>query len=185
MGFEAQSEAVSITKEQEVQLRAATVARAAKDFAAIDSASTDEERFYCLPSASIAAYHLGNFERAREFAEKALVLSSSFQKNWNYGNALNYAHSVLGLLALEEGDIDVAIEELSKAGATPGSPQLNSFGPTMHLAKRLLQRGQSDAVIAYFEQCRSFWKLGEVWLDIWTAKVQAGGVPNFSMHLYP
>jgi hypothetical protein len=54
----------------------------------------------------------------------------------------------------------------------------------MQLAKALLRQGQSAAVLKYFDQCRSFWEMGGVWLDLWDAKVRAGGIPNFFMHAY-
>jgi tetratricopeptide (TPR) repeat protein len=184
MGFEAQSEAIPLTPEQEAELRSVALASAPKELAAVDSAKTEEELFYALPSATLAAFHLGNYAYAKELAERALALAPSYGENWNYGNAVHSAHSVLGLLALVNGAKMEAIEELRKAGATPGSPQLNSFGPTMQLAKALLRQGESAAVLAYFEQCRSFWTHGNVWLELWDEKVRAGGVPNFFMHAY-
>ena len=54
----------------------------------------------------------------------------------------------------------------------------------MQLAKRLLRRGESEAVLSYFQQCRSFWKMGGVWLELWEVKVRGGDVPNFFMHAY-
>ena len=184
MGFEAQSEETPLTPEQEQQLKAVALASAPKDLDAADSAKTDEELFYAVPSAAMGAYLLGKHDRAKALAEKALALAPSFQRNWNYGNALHFAHSVLGLLALDSGDVSTAVEQLKNAGATPGSPQLDSFGPTMQLARRLLRSGQSEAVLAYFQQCRSFWKMGGVWLELWEAKVRRGDVPNFFMHAY-
>lgn len=184
MGFEADSEATPLTPDQEEQLKGVALERAPKDLAAADAAKNEEELFYALPSATMAAFLLGNTDRAKELAERALALAPSFQRNWNYGNALHFAHTVLGLLALDKGDVALAVEELKKAGATPGSPQLNSFGPTMQLAKRLLRCGESAAALSYFEQCRSFWKMGGVWLDLWEAKVRSGDIPNFFMHAY-
>ena len=46
------------------------------------------------------------------------------------------------------------------AGATPGSPQLDSFGPNMTLAKELLEKGQPDVVLHYFALCKNFWEDG-------------------------
>lgn len=72
---------------------------------------------------------------------------------------------------------------LRAAGETPGSPQLNSFGPNMTLAKDLLERGERDAVLAYFEACRVFWKMGGNSLDAWRQDVEAGRIPNFGANL--
>jgi hypothetical protein len=38
-------------------------------------------------------------------------------------------------------------------------------------------------VLAYFEMCRVFWKMGGSRLDAWTQAVQAGNVPNFGANL--
>ena len=69
------------------------------------------------------------------------------------------------------------------AGQTPGSPQLNSFGPNMSLAKELAEKGETDAVIQYFDQCRKFWRMGADKLDTWTKAVKAGIVPDFGGNL--
>jgi hypothetical protein len=47
----------------------------------------------------------------------------------------------------------------------------------------LLERGEVDAVLGYFEQCRTFWKTAGSRLDAWTKEVQAGSVPNFGANL--
>jgi hypothetical protein len=86
---------------------------------------------------------------------------------------------VLGLLALRSDDVPTAREELLKAGKTPGSPQLNSFGPNMTLASELLQKGERNTVLDYFELCRKFWKMGGQKLDSWSEMVRNGKTPPF------
>ena len=129
----------------------------------------------------MAAYHLGEFTLAREIAEGALSLAESFKDNWNYGNALHYGHTVLGLLALRSGDTAVASAELIASGEVPGSPQLGSFGPSMRLARELLKVGCKEPVVLYFHLCRAFWKMGDIWLDLWEKKVARGAIPLFIM----
>ena len=184
MSFEAQVEAIVLTPEQEAELKAAAVGRAPEELAAVDAAESDEMLFYALPSAAMAAFHLERYDHAKELAERALILAPCYERNWNFGNAVHFAHTALGLVALHNDDLANAVRELGEAGATPGSPQLDSFGPTMQLAKALLRRGESEAVLAYLNQCRSFWKMGDAWLDLWEQKIQSGGVPNFFMHCY-
>jgi hypothetical protein len=53
----------------------------------------------------------------------------------------------------------------------------------MLLARDLLGAGEKDAVLAYFEQCRKFWKLGGEKLDRWSQEVKAGVTPNFGANL--
>jgi hypothetical protein len=46
------------------------------------------------------------------------------------------------------------------AGATPGSPQLDSFGPNLTLAKELFEKSQPDVILHYFALCKNFWEDG-------------------------
>ena len=184
MGFEENTELTPLTAEQDQALREVMLDRAPKELAALETATTDEEVFCALPQAAIAAWHLGQIDLAISLAERTLTLAPDFMDNWNYGNAVHYGHHALGLCALHNGQTDEAVAQLHQAGSTPGSPQLNSFGPSMQLAKALAAQGEFDAVLTYLEQCRVFWKSGEVWLDIWKKKLQAGIVPNFFVSGY-
>ena len=76
-----------------------------------------------------------------------------------------------------------AVTFLRASGETPGSPVLGSFGPNMSLAKDLLEHGETEAVLAYFERCRAFWKMGGERLDAWSKEVRAGLIPNFGANL--
>jgi hypothetical protein len=115
------------------------------------ASGTDREKaFYNMTKLAPAEFSKGNLDRAHEIAEDLLKESPNWQKNWNYGNAIQAANVVLGRAALQEGEIDHAKEYLLAAGRTPGSPQLNSFGPDMTLAKDLLKRGEKDVVLEYF-----------------------------------
>jgi hypothetical protein len=87
-------------------------------------------------------------------------------------------------VALADGKLDEAKLHLLEAGKTPGSPQLNSFGPSMALAGDLLKKGEKAAVLSYFDLCRTFWKLGSSKLDEWTAAVNSGASPDFGANLH-
>lgn len=60
--------------------------------------------------------------------------------------------------ALQRGNLKEADRYLLAAVATPGSPRLDSFGPNMSLARELLEKGQNDEVLQFFELCRRFWE---------------------------
>ena len=60
-------------------------------------------------------------------------------------------------LALQAGDVEEAKRRLLAAGKTSGSPALRSFGPNMALAEKLLEKGERDVVLEYFELCKKFW----------------------------
>lgn len=99
-------------------------------------------RFYQLSTIAEAAFNAGDLTKARSYSEELLGMAPSFKSNWNYGNAIYTANAVLGLVAVSSGDIKAARTYLLAASETPGSPQLNSFGPDLTLAKQLLERGE-------------------------------------------
>lgn len=143
-----------------------------------------DDRFCAAPRAAMAAFTLGELDLAAQIANDALLQAKEFPESWNFGNAIHTANTVLGLLALRSGDPKGAVVHLQASAATAGSPQLKSFGPSMLLARDLLRAGECQAVLKYFEQCRSFWSMGGEWLRIWEQKVQRGAIPNFPMHLH-
>lgn len=184
MTFIEQSELVEMTPEAEAGQLASRARQAHDDVAAAGTAVGEAAIFRTAIPAAIGAYRLGQPGAARSYALLALQMAPAHRTEWNYGNAIHFAHTTLGLLACDEGNIDAALHHLHAAGATPGSPQLNSFGPTMQLAKALLRLGQAAPVLAYFEQCAVFWTSGGDWLPLWTAKIADGKVPNFVFHVY-
>jgi len=182
--FEAETERTPLTPAQDRRLLKLAVERAPKELQEWREAVEQIDRFYAAPKAAMAAYTLSDYALARELAHTALSLAPSYKDNWNYGNALHFAYTALGLLSLSTGDARAAVEQLRLSGDTPGSPQLNSFGPSMRLARDLLRSGESAAVLAYFGQCRRFWSMGQTWLAIWEKKVARGAMPTFFMQLY-
>jgi hypothetical protein len=126
-----------------------------------------------------SAFEAGKLEQARQWAT---VLVNQSERDWNYGNAVHFGHLILGQLALLGGNLEGAKEELIAAGKTPGSPQLNSFGPNMQLAKQLLEKGERQSVLDYFDLCAKFWQF-PARLPEWTATVKGGGIPNFGANL--
>jgi len=179
MGLEEDTELTPFTATQEHSLWTLAQERAPDELAAVEMALTADEVFYALPYAAMAAWHLEKFDLARALAEKTLLIAPAYADNWNFGNAINLGHNVLGLLALRAGQTAEAVSQLYEAGQSPGSPQLNSFGPSMQLARALAKQGKFDAPLAYLEQCRAFWRMGTVWLNLWEQKLRVGEVPNF------
>ena len=106
-----------------------------------------------------------------------------FKENWNYGNAIHKMNIARGRIALKEGDVEKAKISLIAAGETKGSPQLDSFGPNMTLAKALLKKGEKEVVIQYFDLCGNFWENKFSRLNKWKAIVEKGGIPDFGANL--
>ncbi len=165
-------------------MKKARLVRAAASLSEWEKATTEEEVFYAVADAAFGAYDLEKFAEAEAIAQRAIQLAPSFEENWNFGNALFAGHTVLGLLAARRGDVDLAIQELHASAKNRGSPQLDSFGPTMRLAKELIGKGKSEEVIAFLHQCLTFWKMGNAWVEVWEKKIHRGLVPNFFMNLH-
>jgi hypothetical protein len=146
-------------------------------------AVTGKDRFYALDDAAKENFAVGKIEDARKYATELLTLAPNYESNWNYGNAIQDGNLVLGRIAVREGRIEEAKQYLLAAGKSKGSPQMDSFGPNMSLAKDLLEKGERDTVLQYFELCRKFWTMDYGKLDDWSQEVKAGKVPNFGANL--
>ncbi len=105
---------------------------------------------------ALAALEAGETELAKKHAAETLRKNTD-GKNWNYGNIIHDGNQILGRCALREGRLADAKTYLLKAGATPGSPQLNSFGPQMQLARELLETGEKEAVLQYLDLVIKVW----------------------------
>jgi len=141
------------------------------------------ERYVILGRAAKAAFSSKEYEKADFYSRKLLSIAPQYQDDWNYGNAIHAGHLVLGRIAVKDGDLKKAKEHLLLAGKTPGSPQLNSFGPNMSLANDLLEAGEKEAVIEYFKACKKFWEMNDGRLDSWIASIKGGGKPYFGTNL--
>ncbi len=143
-----------------------------------------EKEFYSLTEAAPAAFNSGEYARAKALSVNLLNEAESWKTNWNYGNAIHAANLVLGRVALVQDDIDEARKFLIAAGKTPGSPQLNSFGPDMLFANEMLKSGESKVVLEYFDLCAKFWdKKHSARLDEWRRAVSSNQPPEFGANL--
>lgn len=140
-------------------------------------------RWYLLAGIASRRLRWGAISSATNYARELLAQASSFPDDWNYGNAIHKGNILLGLIALKNRQITEAKEYLLKAGSTPGSPQLDTFGPNMALAKELLLAGETETVLKYFELCSKFWDADFGQLSHWTSAIRRGQVPNFGANL--
>jgi hypothetical protein len=155
-----------------------------KDEQSVRRASdVERSKFARLTNIASGAFKIGKAEQVKSIAEALLKQAETLKDDWNYGNAIHTAHLVLGQIALNEDDIDEAKRHLLEAGKTPGSPQLNTFGPNMILAKNLLEKKERETVLKYFELCAKFWKDKDGKLNEWKAAVVNGEVPDFGANL--
>ena len=158
--------------------------RLAKSESDVARARGGYERWIALDDASLLNAEVGSVTKAKAYAEELLTTAPKYLEDWNYGNAIHKGNLTLGLVSLKRGDLKAAEERLLAAGRTRGSPQLDSFGPNMVLAKALVEAGERDAVVAYFDLCAKFWKMDYGKLEQWKERVRSGAVPDFGANLY-
>lgn len=151
---------------------------------ALQQADSSYARWCALGKAAKTAVEIGKDEEAEAYALELQQMVPEHQNDWNYGNAIQDFNLVLGHLCLRRGDAEGAKEHLLAAGRSPGSPQMDSFGPNLSLAKALLEAGHKEVVLEYFELCRRFWAMDNGRLNQWADEVNAGQVPKFGTSLW-
>jgi hypothetical protein len=117
----------------------------------------------------------------------ATVLVNTFklgsgQSPLSVGGPIHDGNMVLGQVALHRGDRAGAEQYLVKAGASPGSPQMDQFGPNFSLARDLLAVRSTDVVLMYCDEVAKFWS--DPKLATWRAAIAAGQTPNFGDNLW-
>jgi tetratricopeptide (TPR) repeat protein len=148
-------------------------------------AKSEFERYIALGNAAKSDFVFGNFEDARSYARQLLALDESFKSEPSRdGQAVYDGNLVLGRLAVQEDRLDEAKQYSSESGTSTGSAVLGTFGPNMSLARDLLESGERDAVLEFFEQCRKFWTSGNQKLTLWSEDVKAGRMPDFGANLF-
>ena len=120
------------------------------------------------------AFEAGDFAKAETIATQSLAEDPGA---WLRSDEVHSANTTLGLIALKKGDIAESRRRLLLSGDVEGSPVLNSFGPSMVLAKGLVEIGENQVVIEYLAQIGSFWKDRRV--VEWLTDLREGRVPNF------
>ena len=141
-------------------------------------------RFYSLEEKVFATYSAHDYESAKRLASEYLQLADIYRCNWNYGNAIHETNRVFGLMSLDIGDIDAAAVFLEKAGMSPGSPQLDTFGPEFDLANKMLSAGKNEEVVNYLKGIRKFWEGNEGKIDKWVRKIEQGGKPYLKRFIF-
>jgi hypothetical protein len=54
----------------------------------------------------------------------------------------------------------------------------------MRPAKELLEKGEGDVVIQYFDLCSKFWRNHRGRLEHWKSLAQKGEIPDFQANLF-
>jgi hypothetical protein len=94
------------------------------------------------------------FARAGQFANDALALAEKHSQAARENHVVYRAHTVLGVLALKDGDRDAAVAHMRTAAAAPlpeSARYASHFGLRSRLAEYLLRAGERESVAAYLK----------------------------------
>ncbi len=158
-----------------------SIVRAESD---LKNATSDYKRWLAKTDLAIYLVDDNRLEEAQRYALEVLADAPKWKDDWNYGNAIQAGNLGLGRIKLRANDITGAVEHLLYAGKTPGSPQLNSFGPNFILADELFAVGKTEEVKEYLKLCRNFWKNGKDNIERWIKIIEDGGKPNFLTSMF-
>ena len=142
-----------------------------------------EAEFVQLGRRLLRAYAKRDYFTVSSVALAYLDAAEHHRQSIHYGNAIHQANTLLGLVELQHGRIEKATDYLLSSARTPGSPQLQAFGPSMLLADRLLALGQRRAVVKYLKECRCIWRLSFGTLFKWRWQINRGSTPDFGANL--
>jgi hypothetical protein len=138
--------------------------------------------FLNLARASVDA---GELVKAQTLAKSLIGIVPQLQQATEGRGAADtiwhQGHIILGRVALRNGDISPAKENLLEAAHVNGGGTLSSFGPNMMLAKELLEKGEKDVVLQYLELCRKFWRSNN--MNSWVDAINRGEMPHFGANL--
>lgn len=144
------------------------------------------DRFYLLSKLAPAAFATGDIKLAERYS---IELQTAWREvkvriPFDYAEpklAKHISHTLLGLIALEGGNLDKAKENLLASGELVGRsyPTLATFGPNMLLAKKLLESGERETVLQYLDSCSGFWRMEDGRLERWKTIIKQGGMPDF------
>ena len=114
-----------------------------------------------------AAYN-GDREAASSLV--TAISCTAYQKHW--------AHTIKGLLAVHQGRLQEAAEDLRRSAEVARDCRLSSYGPSMDLADALCQAEMWEPVSSYLQACSEFWQ--DPRLERWQEKVGGKHRPNFA-----
>ena len=125
------------------------------------SKNADNERLVMIQTLryGLAKSHLvlGEDLKTAKLLAEQMLRTNTDPNSWNYDNVIHKSNTILGHVALRDGDLEQAKSKLLASATVKGSPQLNSFGPSFTLASELLPEGEKDAVLKYLDLVAGFW----------------------------
>lgn len=124
------------------------------------------------------AFEAEQLDDARKYSRLLLLTSPLCRRKSAVSECKHEAHTILGRVALKNGDIKQAKIHLARSASVSGSAVLGSFGPKMALAKELFERKEIESVLQYLERCELFWTSGKDRISKWRSEIEAGATPK-------
>lgn len=118
-----------------------------------------------------AAFKIGDYPGAAQLAKVHLQSSDR--------GAVQRANTLLGRVALRSGNLAAGKQHLLDSCEPGAARDVSVSGPTMVLARELLEKGERDVVVQHLENCLPLWPRGESTLQNWIAEIKRGKTPNF------
>ncbi|MEL6256917.1 MAG: hypothetical protein AAFR87_33275 [Bacteroidota bacterium] len=132
----------------------------------------------------------GNYEQAEEVLSdlEGIIDTYIYQPKFFPNKSLmsvakHKLHTGKGRLALLDNQLEEAKEHLLSSAKVSGAPTLNSFGPNMSLAQKLLEQDEDEVVLSYFELCGEFWLSAPHSVPEWKEAIAKGEMPDFGPNL--
>jgi hypothetical protein len=147
---------------------------------ASDVPDAEYAQYLALPKIAFVYAMSNQFDNALTLTDRLVTLANKYG-DWNSGNAIHAAWTIRGICSIRNGDLKRACSLLLESAKVTGSPQLNSFGPNMFLAKLLLENGQVDTVVTYLQNVTTFWKMNRS--EEWISVIRKGSTPDFGASL--
>lgn len=124
----------------------------------LESLKHEDESKWLEPYLLSDLYIAGQKDRAFAACNNMLYLVKEKSRQKRDGDIINTAHTVLGLIALDDNDVELAKHHLHLSSQGASSPVNCSFGPMLDLASAFIDRGDRQAAIDYLQECKAFWK---------------------------
>ena len=112
-----------------------------------------------------ARYFAGDFASAMAYATSVIALLPWSDREGGI-DARYSSRMMLGLVALHNKEVKLAVHSRLLSARISGSAVLDSFGPSILLADHLLKAGLRKFVITFIDECKVFWK-NEPTLENW------------------
>jgi len=94
-----------------------------------------------------------------------------------YANDTHWAHTFLGLVAAEQGQLSEAGKHLERSAAIWAEPRMSSYGPSFLLANKLCELRMWKDVERFLVACKNLWN--DQILEDWIQEIKNERTPAF------